>query len=131
MISNEQKVLLEKLAMQTNQIISDLPFYIWIRVINHAENCRPQLIVEYVKDKDRTVESWNKSSAIIIENLMAISINKEIPTVLSGSLPIELLIKDLEDLKQWISLNYEKLIKIWNNNPANILGYPINLNWYD
>ena len=131
MISNEQKVLLEKLAMQTNQRISDLPFYIWIQVIHHAENCSPQVIVEYVKDKDRAVESWNKSSAIMIENLMAISIDKENPTVLSRTLPLELPEIDLDDLKQWISLNYEKLIKIWNNDPANILRYPINLKRYD
>ena len=67
----------------------------------------------------------------MIENLMAISIDKENPTVLTGSLPIELPEIDLEDLKQWISLNYEKLIKIWNNDPANILRYPINLKRYD
>lgn len=131
MIFNEQKRLLKKLAMSTNQIISDLPFYIWIQVIDHAENCRPQLIVEYVKGKDRTIGSWNKSSAIMIENMMIISIDKENPIVLSETLPIELPVKDLEDLKQWISLNYEKLIKVWSNVPANILGYPINLKWYD
>lgn len=130
-LTNEQKELLEKFAMQTNQIISNLPFYIWIRTINHAEDHRPQLIVEHVKDKDRVEESWNRSYAFKIENMMIISIDKESPTVLSETFPIELPEEDLEELKHWISSNYDKLMKVWYNDPANILGYPIDLKWYD
>lgn len=52
MPKEEKKWRFKKCEMQSNQIISDMRFYIWFQVINQADDSSQQLFVEYVKDKD-------------------------------------------------------------------------------
>ena len=117
--------LVGTIMTSSNEICNDLPFYIWIQVINHDDENKPYLIAEY--DKNKGEGATKLSTRRIVNDLLMVSIDRETPCYAEESFLINILQDDMTALIEWIKENYDKLIKLWNRERTTILGYPINL----
>ena len=113
-----------KMMMDSNEIINDLPFRIWIETRNHERNTIQFLQAEYIKDKIKPIK---KPQSIKAENLFTLSIDSVNPDIISAAKPSDISSEDISLLKDWIVSNFEELMELWNNKRKVILGYPLKL----
>ena len=113
-----------KMMMDSNEIINDLPFRIWIETRNHERNTIQFLQAEYIKDKIKPIK---KPQSIKAENLFTLSIDSVNPDIISAAKSSDISSEDISLLKDWIVSNFEELMELWNNKRKVILGYPLKL----
>ena len=113
-----------KMMIDSNEIINDLPFRIWIETRNHQEDNSPFLQVEYTKQK---IEPIKRPLTIKAENLFALSLDSSNPDIISPAKPSDISCEDINLLKHWTLSNFEELMELWNGKRITILGYPLQL----
>lgn len=110
----------------SHEILTELPFRIWIQKYNLEEANEPGLTLEYSKDK---IGESSPSESIHIENIFSVSIDRVNPMFsMNDNLGIQQ--SDIEELKNWIKDNYKPLIKLRDKGTVLIRHYPVRIEWF-